>query len=332
MRSIRAPRSSRWRAWTKRAHSRRREEWRSSLPPFPRQAGRHELPHGVFLGLPLSQSSGGDGSGGCDPSHCRARCAADPVSDAPCCVKAGRTGAEWHAKPHPALLSHSRAHRAIARLDEQNVPRRRLGASHGAHSLRTRRLWAGRSRARGQRKLGPRGKSPMERHACWRKLQKLCWAGCPASLLLCGAAYGQASSSAPNMPPPAQPTVPAEIQPGHPAIGNAAPHTPAREPAPSPQTAFPSSQPEGREKGVIRPPVVGDTGVKTPPKSSVPATPVIPPPGSPGGNQNVGWIRAPSSPRLGCGNCECCFSNREAMPLERFELGLEVTDESQAAE
>jgi len=121
--------------------------------------------------------------------------------------------------------------------------------------------------------------------ACSRKWQGLPWLVCLIAPLDT-AAYGQAPPPAAATPPGGQQTIP-EIQPGHPAKGNAAPEAPKKEPAPSPQTAFPSPQPEGKEKGVIRPPPVGDTGVKTPPRSSNAPMPVIPPPGSPGGNQSV---------------------------------------------
>jgi hypothetical protein len=101
--------------------------------------------------------------------------------------------------------------------------------------------------------------------ACFRKLQGLPWvAACSIALLFDNAAYGQAPPRAAETPS-GQQTIP-EIQPGHPAKGNAAPEGPEKKLAPSPQTAFPSSQPEGKEKGVIRPPPVGDTGVRTPPR------------------------------------------------------------------
>lgn len=117
-------------------------------------------------------------------------------------------------------------------------------------------------------------------------LPKLPWAACSTALLFGTAVYGQTTPPVPETPPPAQSTVPAEIQPGHPAKGNAAPGTP-REPAPSPQMALPSPQPEGKEKGVIRPPAVGDAEIRKPPPSSDSTMPIVPPPGSPGGNQNV---------------------------------------------
>ena len=52
------------------------------------------------------------------------------------------------------------------------------------------------------------------------------WAACSAALLFGTAVYGQTTLPVPGTPPAAQPTVPAEIQPGHPATGNAAPGTP----------------------------------------------------------------------------------------------------------
>ena len=58
-------------------------------------------------------------------------------------------------------------------------------------------------------------------------LPKLPWAACSTALLFGTAVYGQTTPPVPETPPPAQSTVPAEIQPGHPAKGNAAPGTPA---------------------------------------------------------------------------------------------------------
>ena len=42
-----------------------------------------------------------------------------------------------------------------------------------------------------------------------------------------------------------------------------------------------------RSQGVITPPPTGDQGVVPPPRSGGQSMPVIPPPGTPGGNQNV---------------------------------------------
>jgi hypothetical protein len=69
---------------------------------------------------------------------------------------------------------------------------------------------------------------------------RLPWAGCSAALLFGTPIYGQTTLPVPGRPPAAQPTAPAEIQPGHPAIGNA-----------------PPAQREGKDTGVIRPPSVG---------------------------------------------------------------------------
>jgi hypothetical protein len=123
---------------------------------------------------------------------------------------------------------------------------------------------------------------------CFENLQPwLPWAACSAALLFGPAVYGQATLPVPGTPPAAQPTTPAEIQPGHPATGNAAPGTPT-EPAPSPQTAFPAPQPDGKETGVIRPPPVGDAGISKRSPSSDLTMPIVPPPGSsPRGDQNI---------------------------------------------
>ncbi len=42
-----------------------------------------------------------------------------------------------------------------------------------------------------------------------------------------------------------------------------------------------------RSGGIIRPPPTHDPGVVSPPNQGISRTPVIPPPGSPGGNPNV---------------------------------------------
>ena len=42
-----------------------------------------------------------------------------------------------------------------------------------------------------------------------------------------------------------------------------------------------------RSQGVVRPPETGDEVVRAPPRASTQTTPVIPPPGSPGGNQDI---------------------------------------------
>lgn len=42
-----------------------------------------------------------------------------------------------------------------------------------------------------------------------------------------------------------------------------------------------------RSGGVMQPPATGDQGVVPPPKAGPQSTPVIPPPGTPGGNQQI---------------------------------------------
>jgi hypothetical protein len=49
----------------------------------------------------------------------------------------------------------------------------------------------------------------------------------------------------------------------------------------------PSSRNPGRSSGVIQPPPTGDQGVIAPPDQGAGRTPVIPPPGTPGGNPSV---------------------------------------------
>lgn len=72
------------------------------------------------------------------------------------------------------------------------------------------------------------------------------------------------------------------------AQGSAAPTVPA-DPCESASPLSPSAGPNGCPmNGVIKPPVTGDRGVVKPPDTtqSMPM-PVIPPPGTPGNNQNV---------------------------------------------
>ncbi len=72
----------------------------------------------------------------------------------------------------------------------------------------------------------------------------------------------------------AQSALPQQLKPTPPA--QAEPCDPAKKPL------------SGCSSGVIRPPVTGDKGVVTPPdKGKAMPMPVIPPPGSPGGDQNV---------------------------------------------
>lgn len=109
-------------------------------------------------------------------------------------------------------------------------------------------------------------------------------------LALIGAAHGQSGPTASDAVPPAtSPASPAEIQPGHPApTGNAS----------GPQTAVPTPLPPGAKPdtpggsargGVIAPPATtGDPAInKGAPGAAAGGTPVIPPPGSPGGNPSV---------------------------------------------
>ena len=61
---------------------------------------------------------------------------------------------------------------------------------------------------------------------------------------------------------------------------------------PQERPTIPPASPRGDESlsqspGVIRPPPVGDRGVMAPPNTDKTPMPVIPPPGTPGGNPNV---------------------------------------------
>ena len=85
------------------------------------------------------------------------------------------------------------------------------------------------------------------------------------------------------------PTTPAEIQPGHPppastgSTGTSQPLTPA----PLPPASGADTPGGAARNGVITPPPTADTEINRGVPSATVGTPVIPPPGSPGGNPTV---------------------------------------------
>ena len=128
-----------------------------------------------------------------------------------------------------------------------------------------------------------------------------CWRGTGlATALLVGSvavAHSQAPPPVPSIPPDTQTTPPAEIMPSHPANGRPAPGVPGTDIQRGPQTEIPALlPPDGRpdtpggrtSKGVARPPDSVDSGIdKGAPAPGAFPTPVIPPPGTPGGNPAV---------------------------------------------
>ena len=67
-----------------------------------------------------------------------------------------------------------------------------------------------------------------------------------------------------------------------------APNPDAAKPSPTlPSTGETLSERLDRSDGVIRPPSVGDSEIRVPPKENTGTMPVIPPPGTPGGSQSV---------------------------------------------
>jgi len=110
-----------------------------------------------------------------------------------------------------------------------------------------------------------------------------------------GAAHGQSSLTPPDAPAPAQPSTPAEIQPGHtagtnpavvaPSTGSSGPQIVA--PAPLPPGATADTPGGTARNGVISPPpAAGDAGInRGAPQAGV--MPVIPPPGTPGNAPRV---------------------------------------------
>jgi hypothetical protein len=108
-----------------------------------------------------------------------------------------------------------------------------------------------------------------------------------ATLMMTAAALGAAMTACPawsqTSPSPAPRTMPEQH--------NGQPARPDDQTSPQQGT---STAPSGslsdelsRSGGVVRPPSTGDRGVVAPPKAGPQSTPVIPPPGTPGGNQEV---------------------------------------------
>ncbi len=120
-----------------------------------------------------------------------------------------------------------------------------------------------------------------------------------ATVLLVGSVtlgHGQVPP-VPATPPTNQPTPPAEITPSHPANGRPAPGVPGADVQRGPQTNVPAPLPPGTRpdtpggstsNGVARPPNPADSEInKGAPAPGLFPTPVIPPPGAPGGNPFV---------------------------------------------
>ncbi len=112
-----------------------------------------------------------------------------------------------------------------------------------------------------------------------------------AAMLLCaniGAAGAQPQdqkTSAATNPSPADPR-PSDKSQAPADAGNAGRASPQTQPN---SDAAPGSLSRelNRSGGVIRPPPTRDPGVVSPPNQGVSRTPVIPPPGSPGGNPEI---------------------------------------------
>lgn len=118
------------------------------------------------------------------------------------------------------------------------------------------------------------------------------WSGL-AAVALAGsvvAAHGQSSITPPDAPAAAQPTTPAEVQPGRPvapSMGNSGPQTVAPTPLP-PGTGADTPGGSARSGVIPPPPAAGDAAInKGAPGAGTATMPVIPPPGTPGGNQRV---------------------------------------------
>ena len=122
----------------------------------------------------------------------------------------------------------------------------------------------------------------------------LALAAAGAIAAVAGTAHGQGGPTASDAVPPATSLAsPAEIQPGHPApaatgsTGSSGPQ--AATPAPLPRSAGADTLGGSARNGVIQPPAVtGDQDINHgAPRPGALGTPVIPPPGAPGGDQKV---------------------------------------------
>ena len=100
-----------------------------------------------------------------------------------------------------------------------------------------------------------------------------------AGAFLCAAtAVAQPPGAAPRQSPgPARPGAPSDQ-------GSSAPQPPSSGSSAAPDSL---SHQLNRSGGVIQPPAVGGEGVVSPPNQGTSRTPVIPPPGSPGGSPDV---------------------------------------------
>ena len=96
--------------------------------------------------------------------------------------------------------------------------------------------------------------------------------------LILGATLGAVAAGCEDLAPPSLP--PGQGQPAVPAI----PQMPERK---APDQGETLGDQLSRSHGVIIPPPVQDNNVMTPPNVDEAKTPVIPPPGTPGGDQKV---------------------------------------------
>ncbi|MBV8911817.1 MAG: hypothetical protein JOZ05_02120 [Acetobacteraceae bacterium] len=114
-----------------------------------------------------------------------------------------------------------------------------------------------------------------------------------SGIVLAGVAHAQGSPTASDAVPPAtSQAAPAEIQPGHPpppatgSLGSSGPQAAVPSPLPGNQA---DTQGGSARHGIISPPAAtGDQDInKGAPGARTLGTPVIPPPGTPGGDRTV---------------------------------------------
>lgn len=103
-----------------------------------------------------------------------------------------------------------------------------------------------------------------------------------ASMMLLAAALALAAGSA-----AAQSQNPAPQEQARPAPESSPPDLSGSSSRPRDGAPKPLDQELFRSEGVITPPATGDQSVVPPPRTGAQSTPVIPPPGTPGGNQDV---------------------------------------------
>ena len=119
-----------------------------------------------------------------------------------------------------------------------------------------------------------RVRSSSERQSSFLALLAFALAGA-FIIWIAASSLSRAQTAAPGAVPSQAPT----LQPPSPESGKTSPTLPS--------TGETLTERLDRSDGVIRPPNVGDSEIRVPPKETGGTMPVIPPPGSPGGDPSV---------------------------------------------